>query len=313
MMEPKQVIVDTDPGIDDLHAILIFLAAEKRKKVKIEAITVSVGNTNIENGCKNLVRLLEKAKRTDIPVYKGASSSLLCDTNYDGYFGKDGLGDMACSNEPDLSIVGDEPSPLAMKRLIESNPGKISLVCLGPLTNIAIASKIYENMFVDLKELFILGGTCKGKGNVNLTAEFNFHFDPESVHSVLKSVTCPTTILPFEPCSDVALPLSWRFDILPNITPEMQFMTEVEQHFFKNKGFTNRWNIPDGFLALIILYPDAILHKEAYHMTIELHGNLTRGQCIVDHMKSKKTNVFVVEKLSKEFLADTLLEIHGSD
>ncbi|KAB0792941.1 hypothetical protein PPYR_09011 [Photinus pyralis] len=315
MLEIKHIIIDTDPGIDDLHAILMFLAAEKRNEVKIVAITVTAGNTDVNNGCRNVVSLLEKACRTDIPVYKGASKNLISeDCDFLQYYGRDGLGNTGYANNANLDILRDEPSSLAIRRLVKENRGLITLVCLGPLTNIALAAKTDDDFYMNLKEIFIMGGTIRGKGNVTLMAEFNFYFDPESVYSFLHTVTCPTTILPFEPVLEVALPATWRFEVLPNLTPEMKFLTAAEKSFYKFKnggGGKDVWTSADGCLALIVLHPEAVLRSCEYHMSIELHGKRTRGQCILDHTKERKSNVTVVEEISQELLVNALIETHS--
>lgn len=315
MNEVRRIVVDTDPGIDDLYAILIFLEAEKLNLIKIEAFTVTAGNTDVENSCKNLVSLLERANRTDIPIYKGASRNILSQQHTFEHFGDNGVGNFVYPAEPDVSIIRHTPSAIALKEIVEENPGEITLVCLAPLTNIALAYKIYEDIFNNLKEIFIMGGTCRARGNVTICAEFNFYFDPESVYIFLQNVTCPTTILPYEPCLDAQLETNWRFGVLLNNTPELQFLTQMDKHHHTvtKKRNKDKWMQPDIYLAAMILCPDLVVRKNLYHMTIELHGGLTRGQCIFNHTKENDPNVLIVEEISKEIFVETLLKIYKID
>ena len=90
-------------------------------------------------------------------------------------------------------------------------------------------------------------------------------------------------------------------------------MTKTERHFFTFKrSHRDKWIIPDGYLALFILYPEIAVRTCEYHVTIELHGELTRGQCVVDHTKQKKPNVVMVEQMSKSGVTDAIIKLYGS-
>lgn len=99
-----------------------------------------------------------------IPLYRGSEEQII----YPGpllqsYHGKDGFGDLQYEIEPDLSIIKNEPSAIGMNNIVTENPGKIYLVCLGPLTNVALAIKLYKNFTSNLKEIYLMGGNYKGK------------------------------------------------------------------------------------------------------------------------------------------------------
>ncbi|KAJ8966092.1 hypothetical protein NQ317_008767 [Molorchus minor] len=99
--EIKRVIVDVDVGVDDYLALLILLHAEKAGKLKIEAIVCSMGNTTVENVLKNVVRLLEIEKRTDIPVYRGVKNQLILPKeSVTKFHGQDGFGDLTHDKDP---------------------------------------------------------------------------------------------------------------------------------------------------------------------------------------------------------------------
>lgn len=189
----KRVIVDVDVGTDDYLALLILFHAEKSGLVKVEAICCANGNTSIDNVTKNVVRLLETIGRTDVrhtlltdfkvlvvlylyfnvlklycsicqvPVYKGVEQPLILHKKSLSMFhGKDGFGDLEHEKEPDISIVKETLAPVALRDLLGANPGEISLICLGPLTNLALAIKLFPDIVSNIKDLWLMGGSYKG-------------------------------------------------------------------------------------------------------------------------------------------------------
>ncbi|KAF5284460.1 hypothetical protein FQA39_LY17035 [Lamprigera yunnana] len=307
--EIKRIIIDTDPGVDDAHALLIFLQAERMKLVKIEAITVTAGNTSLENACKNVVRILEAENRTDIPTYKGVEESLLQHDFVSGdYHGLDGLGD-AFHDVPDTSFIRKELSPLVISDIVNRNPGQITLICLAPLTNIALAAKFDGQLFNKVKECFIMGGNFQGVGNETSSGEYNFFFDPEAAYIVLKKITCRTTILPIETCHDALIEMSWRRNVLGKCF-KMAMLNEVEKNSHPYiHGMPDTWVPFDAFLAVAVLFPDMIVQKNEYHVTVELHGSLTRGQVVLDHLQKNKPNASIIKEINRNYYMDTILKI----
>ncbi|XP_031345202.1 uncharacterized protein LOC116172187 isoform X2 [Photinus pyralis] len=306
-MGPKRIVIDTDPGVDDAHAILFLLDADKLNMVKIEAIIVTKGNTTVENGCRNVIRLLKMKNRMDIPIYKGASYALLSnEVAASTYFGDDGMADAEYDEEPDLSIVNKKPGSLALLELVEQNPHELSLLCLAPLTNIALAAGLNGDFFENVKEVFIMGGNWRGQGNETECAEFNFHYDPEAAYMVLQKLRCPTTILPNETCMAARIDTSWRFETLINDSIDLTFMTMLERKFFKLRDI-EAWTPYDLFSVLLILYPEVVVRSAEYNVTVELHGRFTRGQMILDHLRNRTSNVNIVQRIDKERVMQILL------
>ncbi|KAG7200322.1 hypothetical protein KM043_017784 [Ampulex compressa] len=217
-MHSEYVIVDCDAGIDDALALMMLIATHKLQKIKIAAITCVKGNTNVENVTENVFRTLHACEATDIPVYKGAYSPLLVAhiaVNLQ-YHGEDGFGDVY-ANKPDTSKLQEEHAVYALNKIVSANPGKVSIVCLGPLTNIALAIMMYPNFIKNVNELFIMGGNSTAQGNTTAQAEFNFYMDPESAHIVLNSKVNSIWLLPWETCLKCQIPMEWRKDVLAGI------------------------------------------------------------------------------------------------
>lgn len=309
----KRVIVDFDVGTDDAFALFALLYAEKIGQVKIEAIICTNGNASLDNVCKNVVRLLEIFNRTDIPVFKGAREPIIPpEGELRQYHGKDGFGDIGHDKHPDLSIIRKEPAAVAIRNLVVNNPQEITLVCLGPLTNIALAMKLYEDFIPNIKEIFLMGGNHAATGNVisTATAEFNFYVDPESAHAVLNGAQCPITIVTCETCEQTNITFDWRFKVLglvPN--PFIELMNKVESMLHSDKTPDMVWCPYDLFLIIAMLYPDfAIIKARQFNASVELHGTRTRGQVVIDHLKEKPPNVVIIQEINCEFAKEILLK-----
>ncbi|KAK9720459.1 Inosine-uridine preferring nucleoside hydrolase [Popillia japonica] len=302
-----RVILDLDAGTDDTVALLVLLKAEKDQLVKIEAICCSNGNSTVSNVCRNVVRILKLIGRTDIPIYQGAQNPIICpDGKIALYHGEDGFGDLHYDEEPDLSIIQKEPSAIGMNAIVSRHPGEIYLVCLGPLTNVALAMILYKDFASSLKEIYIMGGNYKAIGNVTRTAEFNFHVDPESVHIILRNAKCPISILPWETCAITKMTMDWRFEELGNVNdPMIQLLNKAEKSVYRDR-LSEHWYPCDAFLAITLIYPECIRKEGIYHATIELNGKETRGQVVLDHLNENESNVRIIKRVNENFVQDIL-------
>jgi len=194
MTTRKKLIIDTDTGVDDAMAILMALEAHKRGAVEVLAITAVSGNCPLPDVLRNILRTLDAAGCPDIPVYRGAAEPLVVPyTDTGHYHGVDGFNDCVFPDSPDTDRVRDTETAWGeIQRLSKLYPGEISLVAIGPLTNVAIAMKSDPCLANRLGELYMMGGNCEGVGNVTQCAEFNFHADPEAAYTVLHCTRCPT-------------------------------------------------------------------------------------------------------------------------
>ncbi len=176
---PRHIILDTDPGVDD--AMAIFLAL-RSPELKVEAITPVSGNVPLEFTLPNALRLVEIAGRTDIPVAAGASVPLVRRLITAAYVhGENGLGGVDFP-APKLKPVSENASEL-ISRLVRANPGKITIVAVGPLTNIATVLRADPEIAHMIPEIAIMGGSLSG-GNITPAAEFNLYVDPEAARIV---------------------------------------------------------------------------------------------------------------------------------
>jgi purine nucleosidase len=179
---PESILIDTDPGIDDAMAILFAL---KSPELEVLALTTVFGNHFVEVTTRNALRLLELAGREDIPVARGASAPLVRAFNIPATFvhGEDGLGDAGLTSEPDSEAAHTRAAQFIVEAVM-SRPGAITLVPIGPLTNIALALKLEPRIVQATKRVVLMGGTAFAPGNVSPVAEANIFNDPEAAAAV---------------------------------------------------------------------------------------------------------------------------------
>ena len=178
----KNIIIDCDPGIDD--AIAILLAAANDDKLNILGITTVTGNQSIEKVTTNALKLVSFLNR-DIKVAKGADTPLIREKRVvESVHGKTGMGNYELP-EPSSKIASENAVEFLKNTLLSSNE-KITLVPIGPLTNIALLFKVYPEVKEKIDEIVIMGGAISG-GNVTPTAEFNIWADPEAAKIVFAS------------------------------------------------------------------------------------------------------------------------------
>ena len=179
----KRILIDTDPGIDDSLAILLALASPE---VQIEGITTVHGNCSVDQATVNALSILELANANGLTVAKGFAiplvqpSLLAAETHGDA-----GLGYAQLPEPRDQPKVRHGSDFLIEK--IMSNPGEITLVAIGPLTNVAFAIRKEPRIIDAVKEVIVMGGTIRFPGNASPLAEYNVFVDPHAAHMVYHS------------------------------------------------------------------------------------------------------------------------------
>jgi purine nucleosidase len=178
---PRKIIIDTDPGVDDAMAILMALASPD---LDIVGLTTIFGNAGIEVTTPNALTLLEVAGRSDIQVAKGATNPIA--TSYLGpvpqIHGHNGLGDMELT--PPTGSLASENASEFIYGAVSAQPGKITLLALGPLTNLALALQAHPDIANLVDEVVVMGGNALVRGNATPTAEANINNDPEAADLV---------------------------------------------------------------------------------------------------------------------------------
>src|SRR5579859_7973739 len=181
-MSQLQLLIDTDPGVDDALAILMAHA-----HADVLGLSVAAGNVGLAHTTRNARTLVDLVKAST-PVFAGCPTPLVRLSEEDAAFvhGHDGLGDVGFPEPKTVAV--DEHAALAILRITHEHPGEITLVALAPLTNLALALRLDPSLPERVKRLIVMGGAVTGHGNTGrVPAEFNVGFDPEAAHVVFES------------------------------------------------------------------------------------------------------------------------------
>lgn len=277
-MTMNRIVIDTDPGIDDAHAIML---AFSHPNTRVEAITTVAGNVSLDRTTANALILLDILDR-DVPVFAGCDDALVVPASRRAVsHGIDGLGDVGY---PDSKRkIMPEHAVQALIRMANENPGELTLVALGPLTNIALAARLDPKLPQKYKNLVILGGAYHAVGNSwTPAAEFNFATDPESAAIVLDRWP-GMTIVPWETAAYYGLTSQWMDELYSFDSPRMEFFRKI----FHNRARVQLQDQgicfdPDPLAMAVALEPEIIRQVEKRYVKVELSGQLTRGQTVVD-------------------------------
>lgn len=201
MKNKKKVLIDTDPGVDDAIALLIAFLSNK---LEILGISTTYGNNTVDKTTNNALKLINFLKNLghsiqeiNIPIIKGSAKPLK--KNYKPYFeihGKDGLGNSKLPNITDNNLIINYKLEDFYFKQINNNPHEVSIICLGPLTNIAKVIKRYPHITSLIQEIVIIGGSLFYPGNFNHLVEANFGWDPEAAKIVLSSKIKNISLIP---------------------------------------------------------------------------------------------------------------------
>ncbi|XP_048388083.1 nucleoside hydrolase-like [Stegostoma tigrinum] len=319
MTTKKLLLLDVDCGLDDAQAIMMALAAPN---VQLLGITCCHGNTTLDNVCRNVLRVLRVCQRTEIPVFRGACSSLLGERlNASTYHGKDGLGDVPDSNAPGLDQLQTEHAVNAMIRMVTEHAGQVSLIAVGPLTNVALAIKMDPTFSTKLKHLYIMGGNMEGIGNTTICGEFNFASDPEAASIVLNQFVCPIYIATWEYCLHHSLPWEFFDDWINQGTEKAHFMKKITEHVGKyakvkqgdKEVHTQTAFVScDSFAVAAAIDESVVTEYMQCNVNVELQGVLTRGMMVLDRLslQKKQNRAFVMMKCDidkfKQYLMSAL-------
>ncbi|XP_029941777.1 inosine-uridine preferring nucleoside hydrolase-like [Salarias fasciatus] len=308
----KKLIIDVDTGVDDAQAIMVALADPG---VEVLGITCCFGNTPIENVLRNTLRVLQVCNRLDVnPGYRGCSEPLLARKRHaSDYHGKDGMGDVPDPDAPGLELLQKKRGVPAMVKLVNQNPGEVSLVATAPLTNLAVAIQLDPNLPKKLKALYIMGGNTDSRGNTTVCGEFNFVADPEAAFVVLDRYTCPTYIAPWEFSCRNSLPWSFCEKWLSQNSNKASFMKDItslsmkkaqsaeyQKEITEGRGF----NSCDTYAMAAAIDDSFITESEEVAVTVELEGRFTRGMMVLDYMEllGKKHKAIVMKTVDLERL-----------
>ncbi|MGI2237646.1 ribonucleoside hydrolase RihC [Staphylococcus cohnii] len=280
----QPIIIDTDPGIDDAAAISFAI---NHPEFDLKMISTVNGNVGIEKTTANALKL-KRFFNSDIPVHRGASQPLLSDivdaSDVHGESGMEGY-TFPEINESDLDSTH---AVEAMRDVLVKSETPITLIPIGPLTNIALLLMTYPEVKTFIKEIVLMGGSAT-RGNVTPLAEFNIYCDPEAAQIVFNS-GLPLTMVGL----DVARSSSLTHDTINElslINDTGKMLHQLFKHY-RGDDFEKGINVYDAYTLLYLLHPEHFDVQEA-DVQIETDGKLTKGASVVD-FKSQFPNTTVV-------------------
>jgi purine nucleosidase len=282
---PKRVIIDTDPGTDDALAILMALNSPE---VKVEAVTVVAGNVPAERGLENALKLVSLAARTSVPVAGGAQRPLVQQLITAESHGRDGLANIglpAPRSSPDPRF-----GPDLIIELLHRYPHEITLVPLGPLTNIALALRKDPAIAGLAKEVVLMGGAITG-GNVDAVAEFNVYVDPEAAQIVFNA-GWRLTMIGLELGRKALFSRDYLAQLTKTPGSPSEFAAAVLEHHL---NLAEKYGLKGAPLydptAMAAVIDPTLITTQLMHIDVELRGEFTRGETVANRQNALNRKV----------------------
>lgn len=278
----KKVILDVDTGVDDALALL---AAVSDPAVDLLAVSCVSGNTDVDRVVGNTLKVLEIAGGTAVPVARGASSPLIEERRHAEHFhGSDGMGDLGLGRPAGRPV--DTPAiEFVRQRLVESDESSVTLVCLGPLTNIALLLRAHPEVGSSIDRVVVMGGAVSG-GNATPVAEFNVWADPEAASIVLAS-GLPVTMYGLDVYHQVTVSYQDVQRLKASGEPVSELVARLLEHLRMASdpnvelAGTDQVGIGDAGALCCAVRPD-LLSTRCLPVGVELSGQFARGQTITD-------------------------------
>ena len=301
----RRFLIDTDTASDDAVALVMAL---RHPEVAVEAITVVAGNVPLHQGVQNALYTVELCDR-DVPVYAGLARPMMrpLETAQDVH-GHDGMGDIG------LDLTGRTPAPgRAVDVLVDSilsAPGEITLVTLGPLTNVAAAYLRAPEIAAAVAHVYVMGGTGAGPGNVTPLGEYNFWCDPEAAQVVLQS-GMPLTVVGWDiSTASATFDADQAAELREIGTPFAEFAVDIQavlNAFAQSETHLPGFDLPDPIAMAVALEP-SIAHTADRFVEIAIGDGLARGADVVDWLlvTGRPTNAEVVTYVKREDFVDML-------
>lgn len=317
----KKVILDVDTGTDDAIAIMTAVLSPDLEVLGVCSVN---GNRGIEYTTENTLRVIEHIGG-DVPVYKGCSLPMVSTLPpwrrpYLPFAGQENPEENVHKDYLDLpeatiKVQSEHAVFWLIKTLMESD-GDISLIPVGPLTNIAMAMRLEPAICRKIKHIYIMGGGWR-ENNVTPGAEFNFWVDPEAAKIVIDS-GCEITMVPLDATHAAAISTTDADDLKKIGTKASTAASDIIEQ--RRQGYNN-WQpmedqntvpVHDALAVCAAINPDVLENVRFVHVDIDISGGICDGQSICDvGNKGKKTvpNVNVALSANKELFAAMLKSV----
>ncbi len=305
----RKVIIDCDMGIDDAVALCMMLFDSRFEILAVTATEGCVTAGQANHNLQAIIAELDPARYPRLGTASPAEDAPPVNTQY--LYGSDGLGN---SDFEVSQLQHGHPSEKLIGDLLRAHPDEVSILCLGPPTNIAKAFRRDPTLVPLVDRIVLTGGSLIAKGNVTPAAEFNFYFDPASAREVIQSKAA-TILLPLDATEQVTFGFGMMDDLPPDSTRTGDFLRQILPFAFRAyRQQLGQEGIPlsAAIGALAVLEPQ-LFQFETMAADVETQGELTRGVLVLDRRQQPewRPNVDVAvslrENVAYQFVIDQLV------
>jgi inosine-uridine nucleoside N-ribohydrolase len=302
---PRKVIIDCDPGIDDALALTLALFDPR---LEVVAVTAVAGNVPADRATLNVQAIVE---RLDPPRYPRLGAAAAAEdvpyTDNRHLHGVDGLGGAALAVS---KLARQHPAEKLISDEVRAAPGDITIICLGPLTNVARAL-VREPELIDLiSRIIIRGGSVKGIGDVTPCAECNIYADPVAARAIFKT-PITKTLIPL----DVTDQVVWTLDLLEKLPPDFSRAGQLTRatlpylfRSFRQHLGLESIRLPDAVGLCAVLHPE-LFRTEELAGDVETGGEIATGATIFDrrHVSPRHADIEVALEVDAAAVADCII------
>ncbi|WP_313352787.1 nucleoside hydrolase [Paracoccus sp. (in: a-proteobacteria)] len=275
----RKIIIDTDPGQDDAVAILLALASPE---LEVLGLSTVAGNVPLHHTQRNARMICELAGRPDLPVHAGCDAPLQRKlVTAEHVHGKTGL-DGVTLPDPVMPLAPEHAVDFLIETLRREKPGSITLVPIGPLTNIATAFQRAPDIIPRVQEIVLMGGAYFEVGNITPTAEFNIYVDPEAAKLVFAS-GAPLTVMPLDVTHSALTSRAWveGMRAMGRIGQAVASWTDFFERYDREKYGSQGAPLHDPCTIAWLLRPELFTGRYI-NVEIETQGEYTLGMTVAD-------------------------------
>ena len=306
-MAPKHIILDSDPGIDDSLAILLALASPE---IVLDGVSTIHGNASTKQTTRNALAILELAQASHVPVFKGCDlplvkESLLSPETH----GNSGLG-YAQLPEPMTQPKAGHGCDYLIEQIM-ARPGEVTLVAIGPLTNVAMAIRKEPRIVQNVKEVFIMGGAILHPGNTTALAEYNTFVDPHEAHIVFHS-GMPMTLTPLDVTYQCIFTQDDLNRLLKNHSPITKYIADSTRYYME---FHDEYQSIEGCvindpMTLALTFMPEICDYKSLVMDVDISTGVGLGNTFADfyNYEKKPANMKVAMGVRPRLFMELFLE-----
>lgn len=275
---PRKVIVDCDLGTDDAVALCMLLFDDRFEIVGITATEGCVPAVQANENLQAVLTLLDPARYPRLGMATAIEDAPPVDTRF--LYGNDGLG----NSDFEVSVLQNAPkSEKLIIDIVRAHPDEVTILCLGPLTNVARAIQRDPHLVSMIDRVIVTGGSLSARGNITQAAEFNFYFDPQSAREVLKS-RMTTFVVPLDVTAGVQFGMGIMNDLPKSGSRVGDFLRRTLPFTFRayrQQLGLEQIVLNDAVGALALLEPQ-LFDFEAMAAEVETEGMFTRGVLVLD-------------------------------